>query len=229
MKLAVWSGPRNLSTAMMYAFGCRNDFEAWDEPFYAPFLAYTRTVHPMREEILSHHETDPLEVAHILSKPGKKHKYLKLMAHHMDPSFPLDWAKGCAHVHLIRHPARVIASYREKRREMTLQDIGYPQQLSLAKRFPGLVLDSETIRQDPASALQRICDHADIPFDPAMLNWPAGPKDFDGIWASHWYNAVHGSTGFAGPEKPLPNLAGPASQLYEDALTIYAALKAAAG
>jgi len=111
MRLAMWSGPRNLSTAMMYSFGARSDFDVMDEPFYAPYLAKTGHDHPMRDEILAHHETDPARVADACKQEGAPHIYMKHMPHHMVGDMPMDWTAGCVHVHLIRHPARVIASY----------------------------------------------------------------------------------------------------------------------
>ena len=209
MKIAMWSGPRNLSTAMMYAFGNRPDFAVWDEPFYAPYLAATGLEHPMRDSILAAHETDPGKVAARCAgeiPDGKKHFYMKHMPHHMLPDFPLDWAKDCVNIHLIRHPARVIASYGAKRDEMTLEDIGYPQQTALYDKIGGIVIDSADIRADPEKMLRKLCDSIGLDFHPAMLSWPAGPCKDDGIWAAHWYNAVHQSTGFAAAEGPLPVL-----------------------
>ncbi|MEJ8562242.1 HAD family hydrolase [Yoonia sp. GPGPB17] len=210
MRIAMWSGPRNLSTAMMYAFGNRADFAVWDEPFYAPYLKATGLDHPMRDEIIATHETDPQIVAKrcIDTIPAQKpHLYMKHMPHHMIDGFPLDWAKDCVHVHLIRHPARVIASYGAKRDEMTLEDIGFQQQAALYDKIGGLVIDSADIRADPEGMLRKLCDAIDLPFDPAMLHWNAGPREADGVWAKHWYNAVHRSTGFAGVEGPVPKLA----------------------
>lgn len=207
MRIAMWSGPRNLSTAMMYAFGNRPDFAVWDEPFYAPYLAATGADHPMKDEIIAAHETDPHVVARrcLDSVPAQKpHFYMKHMPHHMIEGFPLDWAKDCVNIHLIRHPARVIASYGAKRDQMTLQDIGFAQQARLYDQLGGIVIDSTDIRADPEGMLKKLCDAIGLVFDPAMLNWPAGPRAEDGIWAKHWYNAVHQSTGFAA-EGPLPN------------------------
>ena len=216
MRIAMWSGPRNISTAMMYAFGNRPDFAAWDEPFYAPYLLATGIDHPMREEILRTHETDAAKVAAACAGAvpgGKKHFYMKHMPLHMVEGFPLDWARDCVNVHLIRHPARVVASYSAKRERPTLRDIGFEQQAALYERFPGPVLDSVDIRRDPEGMLKKLCDIIGLDFNPAMLSWPAGPKEFDGVWAAHWYGAVHRSTGFAGEEGPLPeigaDLAGP--------------------
>jgi hypothetical protein len=205
----MWSGPRNLSTAMMYAFENRADFAVWDEPFYAPYLAETGADHPMRTEIIAAHETDPMKVAQrcLDTIPARKpHFYMKHMPHHMLEGFPLIWAKDCINVHLIRHPARVIASYGVKREGMTFEDIGYVQQATLYDQFGGIVIDSSDIRAAPEEMLKKLCAAIDLPFDPEMLQWKAGPRAADGAWAPHWYNAVHQSTGFAGAEGPLPEL-----------------------
>jgi hypothetical protein len=228
MKIAMWSGPRNLSTAMMYAFAARGDCAVWDEPFYAPYLAATGADHPMAAEILAAHETDPAVVAAACAGPvpeGRAHWYMKHMPHHMVAGFPLAWAGGCVNVHLIRHPARVIASYAEKRGEMTLEDIGYPQQLALWQALPGPVIDSADIRADPARALRVLCAEIGLGFSDRMLSWPAGPRAYDGVWAAHWYNAVHRSTGFAGAEGALPEVAPERRGLLEDALPMYEAMR----
>jgi len=224
MRIAMWSGPRNLSTAMMYAFGNRADFAIWDEPFYAPYLAATGIDHPMRTEILAAHETNPDKVAARCIGPvpgGKPHFYMKHMPLHMVEGFPLDWAADCVNVHLLRHPARVVASYAAKRENPTLDDIGFRQQVELFRRFPGPVIDSADIRADPEGMLRALCAEIGLDFDPAMLHWPAGPRAEDGIWAAHWYGAVHRSTGFAGAEGPLPQLEGEVAALAEAALPYY--------
>lgn len=229
MKIAMWSGPRNLSTAMMYAFAARGDCAVWDEPFYAPYLAVSGADHPMRADILSAHDTDPTRVAASCGGPvpeGAAHWYVKHMPHHMLPGFALDWAESCVNIHLIRHPARVIASYSEKRGEVTLEDIGFLQQLALWQALPGPVIDAEDIRADPARSLGALCAEIGLSFTPSMLSWSAGPKPFDGVWATHWYNAVHRSTGFAGPEGPLPDVALEHAALLESALPIYQAMRA---
>lgn len=223
----MWSGPRNLSTAMMYAFGNRADFAAWDEPFYAPYLAATGSEHPMRDAILATHETDPEKVAAQISGsiPAQKpHFYMKHMPHHMVDGFPLDWAKACINVHLIRHPARVIASYAAKREQVTAADIGFQQQAAIYDQLGGIVIDSADIRANPEGMLRKLCAAINLPFDPAMLSWPAGPKPHDGVWAAHWYDAVHKSTGFDGAEGPLPQLVGRDAQLLGQSLPHYEAL-----
>lgn len=221
MRIAMWSGPRNLSTAMMYSFGARGDFKVMDEPFYAAYLLQTGLDHPMRDEIITHHQSDPNKVALACSAPGAPHLYMKHMPHQMVAGMPMDWATGCVHVHLIRHPARVVASYAAKREAPTLEDIGFAQQAQLFDRIGGLVIDSTDIRANPEGMLRKLCAAIDLPFDPKMLKWPAGPRPEDGIWASHWYGAVHQSTGFAGAEGPLPVLDMIGTALAEKAMPHY--------
>lgn len=226
MKIAMWSGPRNLSTAMMYAFGNRPDFNAMDEPFYAPYLAATGADHPMANAIIAAHETDPARVAALCAGPQTKHLYMKHMPHHMLPGFPLDWAAECVNIHLIRHPAHVIASYGAKRDKVTTDDIGFRQQAELYQKLGGIVIDSADIRANPEVMLRNLCDAIGLPFDPGMLHWPAGPRPYDGVWAAHWYGAVHQSTGFAGAEGPLPHHTGRDADLLDDALPHYQSLAA---
>ena len=224
MKLAMWSGPRNLSTAMMYAFAQRADFAAWDEPFYAAYLAATGFDHPMRDEVVTAGMSNAEDVARACSGPvpeGRPNWYLKVMPHHMVDGFPIDWAGDCVNVHLIRHPARVVASYVEKRESVTLDDIGFRQQHELFGTIGGHVIDSADIRDAPRQMLELLCDAIGLDFDPVMLSWPRGGNPADGIWAPHWYKAVHDSTGFAGPEGALPELSGTAAMLVDEAMSYY--------
>ncbi|QJF49740.1 HAD family hydrolase [Roseobacter ponti] len=226
MRIAMWSGPRNLSTAMMYSFAARGDFTVMDEPFYAPYLAASGAEHPMRDEILAAHENEPDKVVKICAAPVKTpHLYMKHMPHHMLAGFPLDWARDCVNVHLIRHPARVIASYAAKREHPSLEDIGFLQQKALYDRLGGVVIDGTDIRANPESMLRALCEAIGLPFDPQMLHWQAGPRAEDGVWAAHWYGAVHRSTGFAGAEAALPELTGENAALCEAALPAYLAMK----
>ena len=233
MRVLCWSGPRNLSTAMMYAFAARPDFGAMDEPFYAAYLAATGLDHPMREAVLASQPTDPDEVSAQCRADGAPHVYQKHMTHHMRPGFPRDFMTDAAHVFLIRHPARVLASYAEKRENPTLADIGAVEQLALLREVEAMglspvVVDSADIRAAPGPMLRSLCAALGLPFDPAMLSWPAGPKPFDGAWAPHWYNAVHQSTGFAGAEGPVPVLSGSLAALADRAMPAYEALRARA-
>ena len=228
MRIAMWSGPRNLSTAMMYAFAARGDFAVWDEPFYAAYLKRSGINHPMRDQVIAAHEADPDEVARQCLGPipnEKPHFYMKHMPFHMLPGFPLDWAKDCVNIHLIRHPARVIASYAAKREQPTMDDIGFREQVAFYEQFPGPVIDSFDIRQDPQGMLRKLCERIGLPWDPGMLQWDAGPKSYDGVWASHWYGAVHRSTCFAGAEGELPQLEPHYQELAHAALPFYQALR----
>jgi hypothetical protein len=235
MKIAMWSGPRNLSTALMYAFASRPDCAASDEPFYAAYLSATGIDHPMRAEVISSQPTDPAKVVAFCTGPnpdGKSHWYQKHMTLHMIPTFDRSFLKHLTNAFLIRHPARVIASYAKKRESPTLDDIGFAQQARLFDQIADLtgtappVISAEAIRANPHDALTNLCAALGLPFDPAMLHWPPGPKPQDGVWAPHWYNAVHLSTGFEDPEGPLPDLSPDFQRLCDLALPHYDRLHA---
>jgi len=225
MKIAMWSGPRNLSTAMMYSFGARSDCAVWDEPFYAAYLAATGLDHPMRNEILAAGTQDFAKVTErcIGENPDNKaHHYQKHMTQHMIDGVDRSWMKQVKNVFLIRHPARVIASYAKKRQGPTLDDIGFWQQAELFEACDDpIVIDSHDIRDNPEAMLTLLCNALGMAFDPAMLSWPAGGHADDGAWAPHWYGAVHNSTGFAGAETELPRLTGDYADLLEQALPHY--------
>lgn len=230
MRIAMWSGPRNLSTALMYSFAARGDCAVRDEPFYAAYLAATGIGHPMRAAVIAADETDPARVAAACLGPvpeGRPLWYQKHMTLHMIPAFDRGFLKGLTNAFLIRHPARVIDSYSRKRESPTLADIGFVQQAELFDQVAQMtgnappVIDSATIRADPEGALRRLCAALGIPFTPRMLHWPAGPKPFDGIWAPHWYGAVHASTGFEAAEGRLPELPDRYRPLLEQALPWY--------
>ena len=233
MIVASWSGPRNLSTAMMYAFGNRPDFEVMDEPYYAAYLAATGLDHPMRDDILAAGPCDPAEVAAACAAKPAAHCYQKHMTHHMVAGFDRAWFDTAAHVFLIRHPARVLASYAKKREAPELADIGFLQQCEIydevrARGLRHVVIDSYDIRQQPEAALRALCLALGLGFDPAMLSWPAGGHRADGVWAAHWYDAVHASTGFAGPEGPRPDLPPALAALEAAARPAYDRMAAAA-
>ena len=228
IRIAMWSGPRNLSTAMMYSFAARGDTRVVDEPFYAAFLAQTGADHPMRQETLASQPTDPAKVAKSLISPvSEPIFYQKHMAHHMHPDWSDAWMEGMCHVFLIRHPVRVIASYARKREAPTLDDLGFAQQTALLGRTDDpVVIDSSDIRADPAAALQALCHRIKIPWTSNMLHWSKGGHPQDGVWAAHWYGAVHRSTGFETSEAALPQLDGAYSRLADAAMPHYEALAA---
>lgn len=226
MRIAMWSGPRNLSTAMMYSFASRPGFTVMDEPFYGAYLAATGQEHPMWKEIIQSQETDPNKVGMLCQRAGTPDLYMKHMPHHMVDGFPLDWAADCVNVHLIRHPARVIASYAAKREALTLEDIGFVQQRQIYEKLGGVIVDGTDIRADPEGMLGKLCEAIQLPFDDRMLRWAEGPRPEDGVWAKHWYHAVHRSTGFAGAEGGLPELEPDLRKLMEEALPHYEAMAA---
>ena len=226
----MWSGPRNLSTAMMYAFAARGDCAVSDEPFYAAYLHATGIDHPMRSEVIASQPTDAQQVAAICTganPDGAAIWYQKQMTLHMIPAFDRSFLAGLTNVFLIRHPARVVASYAKKRENPSLLDIGFVQQAELFDQVADmtgdapLVIDSAHIRENPRLALTALCARLGIPFVDQMLHWPAGPKVYDGVWAPHWYGAVHRSTGFEDPEGPLPDLPLVSQDLVQAALPYY--------
>lgn len=224
----MWSGPRNLSTAMMYSFAARGDCRVVDEPFYAAFLARSGDDHPMRDTVLASQPTDPGVVAKFLSSPVSEPVfYQKHMAHHMDDDWPSDWMAGVCHCLLIRHPVRVVASYAKKREAPTLEDLGFVQLTRLMARMDDpVVIDSTDIRANPVGMLQALCARIGIDWTPNMLHWPKGGHPQDGAWAPHWYGAVHASTGFEGFEGDIPNLSGEYARLADAAMPYYQALAA---
>ena len=234
-RIAMWSGPRNLSTAMMYAFAARGDCAVWDEPFYAAYLHATGIDHPMTAEVITAGQPDPARVAQACLGPIPQLQslfYQKHMTLHMIPGFDRGFMAGLTNVFLIRHPARVVASYALKRESPRLEDIGFVQQAELFGQVADqlghapLVIDSADIRANPPESLKKLCTALGIPFTEKMLRWPAGPKPYDGVWAPHWYNAVHTSTGFGDAEGPLPNLTGASARLADQAMPHYVALAA---
>lgn len=215
MAICMWSGPRNLSTAMMRSFGSRDDCAVWDEPFFAPFLKVSGKAHPGREETLARHETDPDMVAAgcAAEAPGGQAFYFqKHMPHHMLDGFPLEWAKDAKHFFLIRDPRRVIASYIKGRGAFTIEDLGYRPQVRLMDRIAELtgsippIVDCDDILRAPEAVLTVLCERLGMPFDAQMLKWDAGPRDTDGAWAPYWYGSVERSTGFTDPPSAFPDV-----------------------
>ena len=236
MNIAMWSGPRNLSTAMMYSFGARQDCAVWDEPFYAAYLAKTGLMHPMMDDSIAAGEIDAAKVALACQNPhpsGRPIFYQKHMTHHMIDGVPRDWFEAVRHVFLIRHPARVLASYAKKRENPNLLDIGFKQQVDICKSVKDLgkstlVIDSFDIRQSPEMMLKKLCAALEIDYDPDMIRWSKGGHSGDGVWAKHWYDAVHKSTGFAGAEGDLPELPADLQPVLKAAMPYYETMRAEA-
>ena len=205
----MWSGPRNLSTALMRSFENRADCTVSDEPFYATYLAQTGLDHPMRDEVLASQPTNWREVAAALTGPAPGDAplwYQKHMTHHMLPQFGHEWLAECRNAFLIRDPARVLASYVRSRETVTLADIGVVQQSELFDRVADRlghappVIDAADVLANPARTLGALCAALQIAFDPAMLSWPPGKRASDGVWAPAWYASVEASTGFSPPD-----------------------------
>jgi hypothetical protein len=227
----MWSGPRNLSTAMMRSFGARADCHVSDEPFYGAYLKHSGDDHPMADAVIASMDCDWHSVTAALSGPcAQPVWYQKHMVHHMVGAVALRDLKGFVHAFLIRAPERVIASYAEKREVVTAEGLGFARQRAwfeaeadrLGHAPP--VVDSADVLADPAATLARLCTALGIAFDPAMLHWPAGPRATDGVWAPHWYGRVLASTGFDGREGPLPVLTGEAARIRDACRPHYAFL-----
>jgi hypothetical protein len=208
IRIAMWSGPRNVSTAMMRSFENRPDTAVIDEPFYACYLAATGIDHPMREESLASQPTDWREVVRTILGPvpgGRPVWYQKHMTHHMCAGFGRDWIAGMRNAFLIRAPEDVLASYTQKREEVALDDIGFVQQREIFEREADRlghappVIDGRDVLADPRATLSALCAALGIPFPETMLSWPAGRRATDGVWAPVWYGAVERSTGFSPP------------------------------
>jgi hypothetical protein len=216
LRIAMWSGPRNISTAMMRSFSSRSDCAVSDEPFYGCFLRESGVDHPMRAAVIAEMDCNWRSVADALAGPtpgGKPIWYQKHMPHHMIGAIAPDDLADVTHAFLIRDPARMAASYAAKRDAVTPQDLGVAAQRAFFEREADRigtappVIDSADVLRDPAGTLAALCAALGIAWDEAMLSWPAGQHPADGIWASHWYGRVEASTGFAAPDNavaPLP-------------------------
>ena len=224
-RVAMWSGPRNISTALMRSWGARADTCVTDEPLYAHYLQATGLDHPARDEIIAGYESDwEKVVAWLTGAPpeGKPIWYQKHMTHHLLPDMGRSWVLRLTNAFLIREPGAVILSYSKVRPEFTAAEIGYPQEselFDLVRRETGRVppvVDSLDLLQDPERVLTLLCEAIGVPFDRAMLSWEPGPRPTDGLWAPHWYANVERSTGFGPPRprtKPVPDRYRP---LYEE-------------
>lgn len=209
IRIAMWSGPRNISTAMMRSFGGRSDCAVTDEPFYGAFLQTTGIQQPMADEVIQSMDCDWQTVARAMRGPvpgGRSIWYQKHMPHHMVADISIADFPDHRHAFLIRDPARVVASYAAKRVEVTVDDLGYERQLKYVEQTAQttgkapIVLDSADILQNPERYLKVLCEGLEVAWDPGMLGWKAGGRETDGIWASHWYNRVIETTSFGPPE-----------------------------
>ena len=203
VRLAVWSGPRNISTALMRSWENRPDCRVVDEPLYAYYLAETGLDHPVRDEVIAAGSTSWRVVVAELTAPVDGVYYQKHMTHHLVRQLPRDWIPLLTNVLLIRDPAEVVASYVRSRANVVAEDIGLVQQGELYDQLGDAtpVIDAADFLRDPEGYLRWLCAYVGIDFTPAMLHWPPGARASDGVWAPHWYAAVRASTGFE-PYRP---------------------------
>ncbi len=227
-RIQLWSGPRNVSTALMYSFAQRADTKVFDEPLYGYYLANSpaKDYHPGAQEVLDTMELDGDKVVEMMMSDHEKEVlFFKQMTHHLldlDRSF----MKDCQNLVLTRDPAEMLPSYAKEIESPTMKDVGYADHLDLIKYFkkeqiPFAVLDSRRILENPKEVLVKTCEFIDIPFDEQMLSWEAGARPEDGCWAKYWYANVHKSTGFQ-PYKPKnETMPEHLEELYLDCLPIY--------
>ena len=209
-RIAMWSGPRTVSTALLRAWENRPDTIVVDEPLYAFYLDRTDIEHPGRDEVIASMPTDWRQVLRRLAAepvpPGVTVFYQKHMTHHLLPEIDRAMLAGLSHAFLIRDPRQLLASYARVRSEPTLADLGLEQQVEIFRAFGGPVIDSGDILRQPRAALEALCAALGVGFDPAMLSWPPGPRPTDGVWARHWYDGVRASTGFGPYREPTAQL-----------------------
>ena len=231
----MWSGPRNLSTAMMRSFGSRADTFVSDEPFYGCFLKTTGANHPMRDEVIASMDCDWRSVMETLSgdaADGSPVWYQKHMWHHMAGPIGYDDFAGFSHAFLVREPERMIASYLRKREVAAFEDFGLERQAEFFEREADRlghappVIDANDVLANPQGLLSNLCDALGIGWDPAMLHWAPGRRDTDGAWAAHWYNAVENSTGFGPAETEPVDLPAEAQRLADRCGPFYERLAA---
>jgi len=198
--IALWSGPRNLSTALMYSFISREDFMVYDEPLFGYFLKTTGVWRPSRNEALEVMETNSQKILQEIFQT-KTPTFTKNIANHI-VGLNLNFLKPLKNIILTRNPQEVLASYTKQVETPTLLDLAYPQQLEIINflknnNLPYLVIESNDLKNDPENTLKKICKFSNIEFSDTMLKWEKGPKKEDGVWAKYWYHSVHQSTGFS--------------------------------
>jgi hypothetical protein len=205
VRIAMWSGPRNISTAMMRAFENRDDTVVVDEPFYAYYLQQTGLAHPLAQEVIRSQSTAWKTVAQSMSTGpvAAEIYYQKQMTHHILAEVDLSWTRQLQNCFLIRDPKYVVGSYTQKRGSVTQADIGIKRQYELFENISAItgqdipVIEAKQFLINPEAGLRRLCDSLSIPFSSKMLSWPQGSRSTDGVWSSHWYGSVENSTRFA--------------------------------
>jgi hypothetical protein len=235
IRIAMWSGPRNISTAMMRAWGNRDDTVVIDEPFYAYYLQATGKQHPDADEVIAAGEIDWRKVvAHLIGPApnGKRIFFQKQMTHHLLPEVDREWLGAVSNCFLIRDPREVISSYIKKREDPALEDLGFVQQAEIfdfvrahSDAVPP-VIDAKDVRQNPDRTLRLLCEAVGVEFSKSMLSWPSGLRDTDGIWAKHWYGEVAKTTSFQPYRAGNKEVPGRLREIYERCCKCYERLHA---
>lgn len=234
VRIAGWSGPRNISTAMMRSWDSRPDCTVVDEPFYTCYLLESGANHPMRDDIIASQPVTRAGVVDTLSAQSSAPiQYEKHMTHHMPRGVDLSWTRDLKHLFLIRSPERVIASYRQKMPSVSAEDVGIIRQRELFDEITAIigerppVVDSLDILNNPAHMLRQLCVALDVPWcEGAMTQWKVGSRPTDGVWAAHWYGAVELSTQFSSPPLSAPQLDETDRALAADMMAHYEAMAA---
>lgn len=236
VRIAMWSGPRNVSTALMRSFGARADALVVDEPLYAHYLQVTGLEHPGRAETLERHEADWRRVARDLTEgdlpEGKSVSYQKHMAHHLLDGMQGAWLDRLAHAFLLRDPRAMLASLDAKYPNPTLADTGLPQQAAIFDQVceklgeTPPVVDAKDLLGNPRGILAQLCERLGLEFDEGMLSWEAGPRETDGAWAPYWYASVNGTTGFRPYQPSSAELSPALNALLDECLPLYEKLHA---
>ncbi|GAB5380059.1 MAG: branched chain amino acid aminotransferase [Aliiglaciecola sp.] len=233
LRIAMWSGPRNISTAMMRSWENRSDCSVVDEPFYSFYLNKTQSPHPLFEEVVASQSSDYDTVTRALVNGpcSTPLQYQKHMTHHMLDNVDLRWTEGLKHCFLIRDPHQVVNSYFNSRGVCTAEDIGIIRQAELFQDISAItgqnipVVDSNAVLNDPHKIISALCDALEVSFDLNMLAWPQGTRESDGVWAKHWYHSVNLSTGFAQPQNITLNLTDEQMRIVEEVMPAYLLLK----
>lgn len=228
-RIAMWSGPRNISTALMRSFEARGQAHVTDEPLYAFYLDRTGKQHPGRDEVLASQPTDWRVVLQELTQGPAPEPlwYQKHMAHHLLPEIELEALDALSHAFLIRDPLAMLLSLDRVLDEVSLEDTGLPQQAALFARVtesrgsPPPVIDARDVLERPAETLTALCEALGLPFTDRMLSWPPGPRATDGVWARHWYGRVEDTTGFASWSPPNGELRAELEPVLADARPLY--------
>ena len=228
MIIFMWSGPRNLSTALMRSFENRNDTKVIDEPFYAYYLKKTQLDHPMKNEIINYYPTSQKQILKIITSKTHNNEifYQKHMTHHIIKNTRLDWLNNGYNCFLIRHPAKVINSYIKKNNLLSIDDIGFKKQYEIFNmikkdKIKYLVVNADTILQDPLKTLKKLCKILKIRFTKKMLSWPTGKRSSDGIWSTVWYKNVELSNTFSKYKKEKYYVPKKYNDIYEESLKYY--------